>query len=363
MINTLFYIISFLFSFGQLGRISFYNQQINFYLYEVFLGLFILVLFFKYRLEPLKEVWKRYKAVFLFLTILVLSLVNGFNKYSFFENGVAFLYLVRLIFYGGFVGFVGYEVKENSNFKKTLRNGILIITIMTIVTTITQYLLYPDLRNLFYQGWDPHLFRTFGVFFDTAIAGSIYGLILLTNTNLFVKAIFLFFLILSFSRGVYLGLLIAIIYLFLRKGEYKKLFLYLSIFLVFLFLAPKPTGEGVNLVRIFSIVSRLNDYKEGISLFLKKPILGYGYNRLRYVRNIQDSHAGASFSSSYLTIFVSSGILGLLGILGVLGKIWTSKKKFQPLLLFLVVVSIADNILLHPFILFLGGLLFILSDS
>ncbi|PJC80876.1 hypothetical protein CO008_00645, partial [Candidatus Roizmanbacteria bacterium CG_4_8_14_3_um_filter_36_12] len=56
----LFYLTFLLFSLGQLGRFSLYNQQINFYLYEIFLGLLLIILFFKYRLEPLKEVWKKY---------------------------------------------------------------------------------------------------------------------------------------------------------------------------------------------------------------------------------------------------------------------------------------------------------------
>ncbi|MFH0979866.1 MAG: O-antigen ligase family protein, partial [Candidatus Roizmanbacteria bacterium] len=126
--------------------------------------------------------------------------------------------------------------------------------------------------------------------------------------------------------------------------------------------APKPTGEGVNLTRTFSIISRVEDYREGINLFIKKPILGYGYNRLRYVRNIQDSHAGASFSSSYLTILVSSGIMGLIGLMSLVRLIWKKKKNFRFLLLFLAVVSLFDNVLLHPFVLFLSGVLFILSD-
>ena len=87
----LFYLISFLFSLGQLGRISFFNQQVNFYLYEVFLTFFFLILLAKYRLEPIYEALKKTKSAFLFLTILSISLLIGFNQYSFFENAVGLL--------------------------------------------------------------------------------------------------------------------------------------------------------------------------------------------------------------------------------------------------------------------------------
>ena len=98
------------------------------------------------------------------------------------------------------------------------------------------------------------------------------------------------------------------------------------------------------------------------NLFLKKPIIGYGYNRLRYVRSRSISHAGASFSSSYLTILVSSGIAGLIGLISTMRLIWIRKKNARTLLLFLTTVSLFDNVLLHPFILFISGVLLILSD-
>ena len=362
-INIVLYLIFFLFSLGQLGRISFFNQQINFYLYEVFLGLFLLVLFFKYRFNPITDAWKKSTSSFIFLFILFLSLLIGFNQYSLFENTVGFLYFLRLSLYLTYWSYLSYWSKKDPNCKKVLKNGIMIITVVTIITTVTQYLLYPDLRNLFYLGWDPHLYRTFGVFFDTAIAGTIYGMIFLFSDQFIVKSIFLIFLVLSFSRSIYLSFIIALLYLFIKKSQFKKLFIYLFILLFLIFLLPKPAGEGVNITRTFSIVSRVKDYQEGINLFLKKPIFGYGYNRLRYLRNIQGSHAGASFSSSYLTVLVSSGLIGLIGLISLMGLIWRHSKNARALIVFLGTVSLFDNVLLHPFILFFAGVLFTLFDK
>jgi len=93
--NILFYITAFLFSLGQLGRVSFFGQQVNFYLYEVVLTFSLFFLLFKYRFEPVNQFWKNYKPVFLFFSVLIISLLVGLNNYSLFENIVGFLYLLE----------------------------------------------------------------------------------------------------------------------------------------------------------------------------------------------------------------------------------------------------------------------------
>ncbi|PIQ72184.1 hypothetical protein COV86_04335, partial [Candidatus Roizmanbacteria bacterium CG11_big_fil_rev_8_21_14_0_20_35_14] len=123
----------------------------------IFLGLLLIILFFKYRLEPLKEVWKKYKVIFVFILILFTSLLIGFSQYTLFENAVGSLYLIRLLLYLGYWGYLGYWIKKSPGSKKTIKTSLNIFVVLTVITTITQYLLYPDLRNLFYQGWDPHL--------------------------------------------------------------------------------------------------------------------------------------------------------------------------------------------------------------
>jgi O-antigen ligase len=238
------------------------------------------------------------------------------------------------------------------------------VAVLTITSTLIQYFLYPDLRNLIYQGWDPHLYRTFGVFFDTSIAAAIFGIFFLTINQPVIKIIYLLLIALSFSRAIYLGISLTLIYLFVSQKQFKKLAIFLLLFLALVFFIPKPSGEGVNLKRFYSVVSRGQDYLQGINLWKNKPILGYGYNRIRYVKEGDSLHAGASFSSSFLTILVSSGALGLLGFLWLLTAFAKASKVKRKvglyLIIFLSIVSLFDNVLLHPFILFL--LLTILSD-
>ncbi|MEK7633573.1 MAG: O-antigen ligase family protein [Patescibacteria group bacterium] len=352
--TILFYLTAFLFSLGQLGRISFFNQQINFYLYEIVLTLSLFLLFFKYRFEPIKEAWKKFEPIFFFLAVLLISLLISWVKYSLFENIVASLYFFRLVLYFFYFFYLRYH-------SQPVKKGIFLISILTIISTLTQYFLYPDLRNLFYFGWDPHLYRTFGVFFDTSISAAIFGIFFLTINQPIVKIIYLLLVALSFSRSIYFGLSLTLIYLFIRQRQLKKIILFLLFFIILVFIIPKPAGEGVNLKRLYSISSRFEDYKQGIELWKKQPVFGYGYNRIRSIKKSDSVHSGASYSSSFLTILVSSGIFGLLGFLGVLWRLGKTNKTGQLLIIFLSIVSLFDNVLLHPFILFL--LLTILSDK
>jgi O-antigen ligase len=361
MITILFYLTTFLFSLGQLGRISFFGQQINFYLYEVTLILSLLMLFLKYRFLPIKESWKQHKPIFIFFSVLLMSLLIDWTKYNLFQNIVGFLYLYRLHLYFVYFFYLHYHIKSNNNFSKIVKKGIFLIVILTIISTLIQYFFYPDLRNLFYLGWDPHLYRTFGVFFDTSIAAGIFAIFFLTINKPIIKIIYLILIALSFSRSIYLGLSLTLIYLFIRQKKLKKIILFLIFFIFLILIIPKPTGEGVNLKRFYSIASRAEDYRQGINLWKNKPIFGYGYNRIRYIKNNDSVHSGASFNSSFLTILVSSGILGLLSFIWALWSLKKLNKIASILLIFLFIVSLFDNVLLHPFILFL---LFInLSDK
>lgn len=351
--TILFYLTALLFSLGQLGRVSLFNQQINFYLYEITLIFSLFILFIKYRFDPIKDAWKKFQPVFILLGILTISLLTDFASFTFFQNLVGALYLYRLHLYFIYFFYLRYHVQKNINFSKVIKNGIFFIAVLTIISTLTQYFLYPDLRNLFYQGWDPHLYRTFGVFFDTSIASAVFGIFFLTINRPVIKTIYLLLIALSFSRSVYLGLSLTLIYLFASQKKYVKIFLFFLFFATLIVLIPKPFGEGVNLARYYSINSRINDYKEGIDLWKKKPLIGYGYNRIRYVKKSDSLHSGATYSSSFLTILVSSGIFGLISFVWALWCLRKSNKLAPFLLIFISLVSLSDNIALHPFILFL----------
>ena len=175
----------------------------------------------------------------------------------------------------------------------------------------------------------------------------------------------------TYSRGFLISILAAVIgYSLVVKKNWLLLILVAEIVILFVAVAPTPFvypsrlaersgGEGVNLLRTSTIQSRMVDYDQGLKLWQKNPVLGVGYNRIRYFK--QDlgeelrgaSHAGASFHSSYLIILVTTGVIGLVAFVYWL---WTTSKISNFALIsavFLGVYSLFDNILLHPFILFL----------
>ncbi len=370
ILNLLIYFSFLLFSLGQLGRISFINQQINVYLYEVFVGLLVVMLLFKFRSKPLAHCIKNFKSIILFFGVLLFSFVINITNYNLRENLVAFLYFFRLIMY--FIFFVYLSFYINKEKKQSLiTKGIAIFMVITIVFSLIQYFLYPDLRNLFYLGWDPHLYRMFGLFFDTSVSGAIYGIVFLylligkPNIHKFARyfliTIYFIFIILTFSRSLYLALTISIVVMFFKKRSFKSIILYSLFFILFLTLVPKPSGEGVNLLRMFSIESRKLSYIQAIKIWEKKPVFGIGYNHIRYEKikenvleyDLKTSHAGASFHSSFLIILVCGGVIGLVLFLSVLYRLAVINELSLILIIFLSLLSLSDNILLHPFILFL----------
>lgn len=364
--NILFYGLFFFFSLGQLGRVTLNGGQINFYLYEFFLAILFIIFLFKYRFKPLIAGYDKLKPLYAFNIILVLTYLIGIVNFSQNENLIALLYLVRLIFYQTFFLYMYFHAKKEEMIK-LFKKGFYMTLTLILISSLVQYFFYPDLRNMYYLGWDPHLNRLFGVFFDTSLAAAFYGLISLyfyKRKNFFASFIFLIFLILTFSRAAYLFFLVTIAIDFMRSRNLKyMIFILASFFLIFYF-APKDFGEGVGLERTFSVTSRLGDYSKAYEAFVKAPIFGHGYNRIEFIKerlnlngeNITGlpNHAAASFSSSYLIILVTSGFAGLALFIISLYKLAVFK-NLSVYYLFIGLMSLSDNIFLHPFIIFVLG--------
>ena len=381
--NHLFYLLFLLFSLGQLGRISFFAQQINIYLYEGCFLLALVVLLGKYGLKPVRVAYKKFQVVYIFFFYLFISFLFSLAKYRPWENYVAALYFFRLLLYFLYFFYLSYHLIKYPDFEKKLRKIFIFFVVLTLIISFMQYIFYPNLRNLIYAGWDPHLYRLFGTFFDTSISGAIYGLIFLTlflKGNTFSKnkwflfcleTFYLIFVVLSFSRSLYLAFIICIVLHAVVQRWYKRLLIIFVSFVILLAIVPKPFGEGVNLRRTFSIQSRISDYQNALKIWSKSPIFGIGYNRIRYAKvklNIIEAvgwdmmHSGASFHSSFLIILVSAGVIDLIVFILVLAKLASLSEFARFLLLFLSLLSLSDNIILHPFILFLFFTLLSLSS-
>ncbi len=375
MIQLLFSLLS----LGQLGRISLYNQQVNFYFYEVFASGWFVWLFIKYRLKPLYIGFTQFKYIYFFLVFLLASYLFNIAGYSSFQNIVAMLYLVRLSFYFLFFIYLIYHLKNKSIRNSGLNKGMLLFILLTTVFFLVQYFLYPDLRNLFYLGWDPHLYRVFGLFLDTSTTAAIIGTIILyllidfkkiklnKNLKIIILALFSILGLLTYSRGFYIAISITLIYFLFKQKLFKLIAVFILLFVVGLYLLPKPFGEGVNLKRTFSINSRITNYQEGLKIWQKNPIFGVGYNRIRYAKeqlaileqNPYGNHTLATLNSSFLIILSTGGIIGLVLFFLLLFDLSKLNPLSKYLTIFLSIYSLWDNILLQSFVLMLYLLLLI----
>jgi len=376
MIKIILFLTFILFSLGQLGRVSFLNQQVNFYLYELMMGLLLAYYFLKLKFIPLKKIFKSQQWIIWGWVYLFFSFFFGFFKYSPFENLVSFLYLFRLFFY--FIFFVYLYFYYQKKAKKDLLTGILLFSFLTIVSSFIQFFLYPNLRNLAYLGWDVHQNRVFGLFFDTSLTASIYGLLFLFWLNYngrkyFCFLPFLFLLIyFTYSRFIIFSFTASLILFFLKKSSVKNILLILIAFIFLFIFFPQRSGVGVDFNRVFSIESRIRENILGIKIGIKNPLFGIGYNRIRFFRQKNNliwgsdfniHHGASSFQSSYVTIFVTTGIIGLFFLGKTIFYLLKSSSLYFYLFFFITICSLADNLLLHPFIIFILGSVFIIFDK
>lgn len=299
------------------------------------------------------------KAFFIFILVFLSSLISEWWKFSLFENMVGFLYLARLFLYGLFFLYILRWVTLKKSHGTVIKKGLLIFIILTIIFSIAQYFLYPELTNLAYLGWDKHVARLFGLFFDTTASGIILTLLFFyiiekgERYKWFMGSILVVLLLLTYSRVSYIAFTIAFFYSFAKKLNVKTVLLYILIVFVFIILLPREQGESTRLERVFTIRARLINQQEGLVLWLKRPFLGHGYDRLRYVRRLAGlDHSGAAFPSSFVTVLATSGILGLGTFLYFMKKLYDLLPCLGKTALFVILIaSLFDNIILHNFIL------------
>lgn len=190
-----------------------------------------------------------------------------------------------------------------------------------------QYFLLPDLRFLTSIGYDDHYYRLTFPFFDPGFTATALVFIIFISLKYYSSKSYkilitlsLFALALTFSRSGYLSFVFGLIYFIICSHGYKKhaktLFFALVFLILIIIASPKPFGEGVNLNRTYSILSRLENNRYGINLFLSHPISGVGFNTLRYINDSNFlSRSSAGIANSFIFITATSGIIGIFTFL------------------------------------------------
>ena len=336
MINLLLTTSILVWPFGQLLSLTPFGSAFRLQLLDVlavFLFISLLPSYRKIAKDPL------FKPLALFSLAALLSLVVNAGSVSL--AGLA--YFLRFVCYTAF-----YFALRIAGVKKYARH-LLFAASLFLGLGLLQYFLLPDVRFLRYLGFDDHYYRLIGSFLDPNFSGLILAiLVILSPWPLLVVP--LIALVLTFSRASFLSLAVGLAYLSLTQRR-CKLLLTLLLLGLFLYLVPKPFGEGVNLRRTFSITSRWQNQKTALLLFSQKPLFGHGFNTLK--------QTGTGVDNSFLFVLVTTGLTGFAAFLYFLKTAFRGIKSplVKAALVIIFTHSLFNNSLFYTWILTLFFLL------
>lgn len=358
----LYFVGALLFSLlaGQFGRIELFGKLVNGYVQDPFAFLFVIYLLRQYGITPLTNLLRN-KIVILFGAVIIASFVLSLFDYPAVSNIVALLYLMRMVLYLVLGVYLHTLMKKKKSVVKGAEKLVWYFSLGLLLVSVVQYLFFSNFWGLYALGWDPHLYRMSATYIDVYVAAALYGILVLywyRRQNIVLALLFMICLVFTFSRSAYVAFLLSALVFLILKKSLKELVVVSALFALFVVLVPKPFGEGVSLLRVASVNSRLRDYRIAISMAQKKPLLGYGYNRIRYAKEKLDlaktddrSHAISSFHSSFLIVLVTTGGVGLFASLALLFQYGMKNREFLPILLYICSMSLFDNVLLHVFVL------------
>jgi O-antigen ligase len=256
-------------------------------------------------------------------------------------------------------------VQEKQGSMMLLR-GLYVSGSIFSVLGLVQYVLYPNLRNLWYLGWDPHYFRLFSTFLDPNFAGLFILLTILLGIVLswpkrwywVLQCINLVALYLTYSRSSYLAFVVAIIVWIIFSKQWRWSIVLCAAIAAILFI-PTPGGETLRLLRVDSTLSRIANWYEAVQLIQRSPVLGHGFNTLRFVQpgnsvlvpNTPLSRAAAGVDNSVLFLLTTTGFIGIVVYLLLLYRMQgISRASHIAILTAILVHSQFINSLFYPWI-------------
>lgn len=382
VIIHLFFLTLFLgFILGGLGRIPMGQGSIAISILDIGVLLTTLsgFIYYLYIKKPL--IFPFIKPLGCFILIASVSLVINLYRFSFEQIFISSLYLIRWIVYVGiFYLFVNFSISLK---KKILPAMVLLGGIMILLGYI-QYFFYSSLGNLFYLGWDDHMYRMFSTFLDPNFCGVFFSLFTIFLMYFYFKAklsktkrILLLSLIslslgaiyITYSRTALVSFLISSSLLLVLLGKKKLIGGIFTLTLLVIFIISKDFYiENKNLFRSFSTKERVTSYVHAVTIIKDNFLLGVGFNTYRYVQieygfrsaiGAGTSHADAGTDNSLLLIFATTGVLGVIAYLYFYITILRSainvyakeKKKFS-------IVVIASLVCLFSSSFFINSLLY-----
>lgn len=336
IVRKLVYLIILLIPIGELGRVQIMGNVVV-HPGDVVLGITVLLWLFIILKNRKFSIFKTFltKPLFIFVGICLLSLLVGARFLTIHSFLIALLYPVRFCLYA----MIFFIIKDFDKKSKMNVVKLLVVSATVIVAGgIVQYFLYPNLRNLYYLGWDEHLYRLFSSFLDPNFAALFISLFLtLLFALLFaakdkrarfalgVISLFSFIaLLLTYSRTGYLMFGVCVLILFLLLKKYIIPVVALIILAIGLFLIPKNSAsEGAHLFRVNSLYARGFSDENALTIFSQNPILGVGFNAYEFASqrykltkpSLYPNHAAAGTDNSFLLVLATTGIVGFLSFI------------------------------------------------
>lgn len=377
MENILYSLLFFSLLGGEILRLQF-PSSIAVSLLDCSVFLLVILSFARF-LHMRKQLIPRYFVVpfLLFCLIAFCSLLVQARVLTFVHLGISFLYLVRWIFYAGLLFVVANDSRPTKKFISILQiatGGVFVII------GFLQYIFYPALRNLYYLGWDEHLYRLFSTFLDPNFASVflvLYGFFLFfhfkkqkdlrsSKSYLLLFCILLTFVgvVLTFSRsGLLMLVFMAVLYTIIIERKKYLFAILLSCILLVISLLPFSHIENTDLFRTASSGARVESAKIAISIFSKNPILGVGFNAYRYAQvrygfrpseTLYPSHANSGTDNSFLFLLATTGIVGtsvfILFVYRLFAFSWRLYKEKHSQAAFLFLLSLAGLVVSSMFI-------------
>lgn len=261
-----------------------------------------------------------------FYFVILFSLVFSLHRFNLWEIYIGELYARRFISYSIFSLMIYNLVLVNNKLRDRIFDGLTLAILAVALLGWIQYLILPDLRFLYFYGWDDHYFRLVSTFLDPAFTGFILvvGFILAIarflerreNKYLALGILFLVSTGFTYSRASYLAILAAVLVLvyFLKKSR-RILVLAMCGFAGVVLLLPRPGGEGVRLERTASVFAKAVNLREGIEAWKSSPVFGIGFNNICVYKvnaGLADgaSHSCGGLDNSFLLILATTGIVG-----------------------------------------------------
>jgi glycosyltransferase involved in cell wall biosynthesis len=303
---------------GQMLRIQFLGTPV--YLFELIMAigvcLALITWLWERRTFSLNGLWAALAQVVIFLAV---SLVINYDYLGgYFWN--ASLYWWRYLLYATW-GFWLYQLSVTALWRFPWRRVMVYWGSGFLLFGWLQYILMPDMRWLYPYGFDDHFNRMVGTLFDPSYLALILLLTLLAvvkEYNLakpYLLIGLLAGLLLTYARSTYVLLLFSVAAFAIATKRFLWLAGFLVLFGMGVWFLPRGGGEGVNLLRTYSIHSRAFSTLTAWEWFVERPVWGMGFNGYKWIAGIETYERPipslpSGPDNSWVLVLATTGMMG-----------------------------------------------------